>query len=344
MGEMEKETPMQGFRCRNRRQEVSGTFEGTDAFSNSKPPSVGSYGVLLSIVFLIFSITAEAAEGKKLRVVTTILPEYCFVSGVVGDLGDVQNLLPPNIGPHDYQLTPSDYRKIRDADLIVFNGAGLDNWISKAFKGAENSRTLELGAALKTDLIPSAPDVEIEGDHKHAHEHQHGADNPHFWQDPLLAIRCVTNILATVQKIDPAHAADYAKNADAYIARLKQLDAEVAAKVAPVREKPFVTQHDAFPYLVRRYQLHPVGVLEVTPDVPPSPRYLADLAKVIREKQVRVIFADPQSSKRLVNQVAADAKIRVANLGTLESGKISPDAYEKGMRENAETLARELKD
>ena len=94
----------------------------------------------------------------------------------------------------------------------------------------------------------------------------------------------------------------------------------------------------------RRFQLKPVGVLEVTPDVPPSPRYLADLRKVIREKKVGVIFADPQSARRLVNQVAADAKIRVANLNTLESGKVSADAYEKGMRDNAETLARELRE
>jgi ABC-type Zn uptake system ZnuABC Zn-binding protein ZnuA len=77
--------------------------------------------------------------------------------------------------------------------------------------------------------------------------------------------------------------------------------------------------------------------------VPPSPRYLSDLLKVIREKNVPVIFVDPRESQRLAKQVAHDAKIRTAELDTLESGKLDAQGYEEGMRRNAETLARELK-
>lgn len=294
---------------------------------------------------LLLSTSLDGAEPKRLRVVTTIFPVYCFTANVLGLDGDVQNLLPPNVGPHDYQLSPSDLRKLRDSDLVVFNGAGLDNWITKAVSSAGNKHTLELARALKSDIIESSPHLELGDDqhHDHGHNHQHGPGNPHFWLDPQLAIRCVTNILASVQKLDPSRAADYAKNAEAYIARLKALDAEIEKKLSGAKDKPLITQHDAFPYFIRRYGLKLVGVIEATPDVAPSPRYLRDLLKVIREKNVQALFIDPQASPRLARQIAKDAKIRTAELQTLESGPPDPKGYEQGMLRNAETLARELR-
>jgi zinc/manganese transport system substrate-binding protein len=303
---------------------------------------------LLSL-FLSPTNTARAATGadaptttapKKLRVVTTIFPIYCFASGVIGQDGEVQNLLSPNVGPHDYQLSPSDIRKIKEADVVIMNGLGLDNWVTKALEPNKNRRLIVLGDLLpKQDLIVLRPDLDMEGKHKHGHEHEHSPANPHIWLDPQLAIQCVNNISNAVANANPA----YKKNAEACVARLQKLDLTIATELEPFHDKPFVTQHDAFPYLVRRYQLKQVGILEPTPDVPPSPRFLADLLKVIREKNVQVIFNDPRSSPRLAKQIAKDVKIRTAELDTLETGKLDPQGYEQGMRRDAATLARELK-
>ena len=291
-----------------------------------------------------FSTTAAestpTSTPKKFHVVTTIFPIYCFASGVIGSEGEVQNLLPANVEPHDYQLSPSDIRKIKQADLVIVNGLGLDNWVMKALEPNKNRRVISLGSLLnKTNLIDFAADLDLEGEHKHGHEHQHGAANPHIWLDPQLAIECVNIISNAVAAQNPA----CKTNAEAYVARLKQLDSDIATQLAPVRHKAFITQHDAFPYFVRRYQLKQVGVIEVTPDVSPSPRYLSDLLKVIREKNVPVIFTDPRASQRLAKQIAKDTKIHTADLDTLESGKLDPQGYETGMRRNAATLVRELK-
>lgn len=297
---------------------------------------------LFPVLLFVAVASLPAAEGKKLRIVTTILPLYSFASTIIGDKGEVQNLLPPNVGPHDYQLSPSDLRKLREADLVIFNGAGLDNWVAKALGGTEKGRILEMSSLFNAELISAAPDLDLSGEHKHSHDHQHSPSNPHFWLDPQLAIRCVTNISTAAEKLDSANGAVYARNAEAYVARLNVLDREIATKLAPVKDKPFLTQHDAFPYFIRRYNLNLAGVLEPTPDVSPSPRYLADLLKVVREKNVHVLFADPQASQRLPRQVAHDAHIRLGELDTIERGAFRPQAYEEGMRRNAETLAREL--
>jgi zinc/manganese transport system substrate-binding protein len=301
-----------------------------------------TFSALLVQLLLASPFSTKAAEPapKKLHVVTTIFPIYCFASGVIGSEGDVQNLLPPNIEPHDYQLSPSDLRKIKQADVVIMNGLGLDNWVMKALEPNKNRRVISLGSLLnKTNLIDLAADLDLEGEHKHGHEHQHAAFNPHIWLDPQLAIDCVNIISNAVAGQNPA----CKKNAEAYVARLKQLDSDLATQLAPVRNRAFITQHDAFPYFVRRYELKQVGVIEVTPDVSPSPRYLSDLLKVIREKNVPVIFTDPRASQRLAKQIAKDAKIHTADLDTLESGKLDPQGYEQGMRRNAATLARELK-
>lgn len=295
--------------------------------------------VLLIAAVSSCSLAAEATP-KKLRVVTTIFPIYCFAYGVIGNEGEVQNLLPANVGPHDYQLSPSDIRKIKEADVVIINGLDLDNWVMKALEPSKTRRVITLGSSIdKTELIVSPADLELEGKHQHGHEHQHGPANPHVWLDPDLAIQCVNVISNAVASLNPA----FKTNAASYATRLKQLDSEIAEQLQPVRAKPFITQHDAFPYFVRHYQLKQVGIIEPTPDVSPSPRFLADLLKVIREKKVPVIFTDPRASQRLAKQIAKDASIRTAELDTLESGKLDPNGYEQGMRRNAATLARELK-
>ncbi|HUS37264.1 MAG TPA: metal ABC transporter substrate-binding protein [Verrucomicrobiae bacterium] len=311
--------------------------------TNRQRPAVPRFflALLFSVALLtIFLHSSAQPSPKKLRVVTTIFPIYCFASGVIGSEGDVQNLLPPNVGPHDYQLSPSDLRKLKEADVIILNGLALDNWVAKAIDPNKKQKVIVLGDLLKKDqLIVSSTDLDIDGKHAHGHEHQHGPANPHIWLNPQLAAQCVSNIVTAIGGMNPA----YAKNGETYVARLTQLDMDLETQLAPVREKAFITQHDAFPYFVARFKLKQVGILEPTPDVSPSPRFLADLLKVIREKKVQVIFNDPRSSPRLAKQVARDAKIRTAELDTLESGKLDPTGYETGMRRDAAILVRELK-
>src|SRR5690349_15550060 len=162
---------------------------------------------LLGLMTFVNSATAAEATTtpKKLRVVTTIFPIYCFASGVIGSEGQVQNLLPANVGPHDYQLSPSDIRKIKEADVVVINALGLDNWVMKAIDTNKN-RLISLGALLNTtNLIDIPADLDMEGKHQHGHEHQHGPANPHIWLDPQLAMQCVDIISNAVVHLNPAY-------------------------------------------------------------------------------------------------------------------------------------------
>src|SRR6266853_6759197 len=91
-------------------------------------------GRLVLVVFAFCGLgLAPGVEGHTLRVLTSFLPVYCFTANVAGDLAIVENLLPANVEPHDYQFSRKDLQKLTHADLIVVNGLGLEGWLEKAF-------------------------------------------------------------------------------------------------------------------------------------------------------------------------------------------------------------------
>ena len=220
----------------------------------------------------------------------------------------------------------------------------MEDWLAKAMKAAKGSRTATVVEAFagvpKDRLITELPHIHLPGEHGH---HHHDGPNPHLWLDPTLAAHAVTNILAALQKADPKNAAGYAANAARYVERLHVLDRDLAAALAPAKGYRIVTYHHAFPYFTRRYGLDLIGVIEEVPDVEPSPKYLAVLLKVMREKDVKAIFTEPQFSPKLAQRISRDAKIPVAELDTLEIGPLKPTAYEEGLRRNLNTLLKHLK-
>jgi zinc transport system substrate-binding protein len=290
--------------------------------------------------------SVEAAEGK-LRVLTSFMPMYCFAANVAGDLAMVDNLLPANVGPHDYHPVQSDYEKLRRADLFVVNGLKLEEWLDPMVRSRRGKNPLvqvEAAEGLGKQLIREVPHLHLED--AGVEEHSHASDaNPHIWLDPMFAAHAVTNILRAFQKADPPNAEGYARNAAAYIVRIQALHQDYRDALGKARGISIVTYHDAFVYLARRYELKIAGVIEVTPEVTPSLRYQGSLRKAVRSNKVRVIFAEPQFPKRIAEQLSADTGVPLDFLDTLETAAAGPlrlDSYEQSMRANLNVLIRHL--
>ena len=267
---------------------------------------------LLSLLCALAGLhpSLQAAEPRpKIKVLTSFLPMYCLTAQVAGDLVELENLLPANVGPHDYQFAPRDLRKLSSAQIFFINGLGMEDWLAKALKTAKSSTpvtVVEATAGLtKAQLITVVPHIHLPGER--GHDHGTGP-NPHTWLDPRLAAHAVTNILVALQKADPVNAPAYAANAAAAVKRLHQLDEEIGLALGPYHGSRIVTYHHAFPYFTRRYGLALVGVIEEVPNVEPSPKYLAALLKVIREKEVKAIFTEPQFSAKLADRISATPK------------------------------------
>jgi zinc transport system substrate-binding protein len=314
---------------------------------------VRRWAALLSLsAAFVAAVAAQAGESKRLRILTSLPVLYSWAANVAGDRAEVDNLLPADIGPHDFQFRPADVRKLTAADLVIVNGLGIENWLSgmianNAQPGASN-RIVRVSDGLKAELIYHVPDIDLGGTgsgHHHHHDHEAAgeAPNPHTWLDPVFARHGVSNIVAALVRADPEGEATYRVNAARYLDELIRLDGEIRTVVDQLKRKQVVTFHDAFPYFCRRYGLELVGVIEEVPSVEPSPKYLARLINAIRARDVRVIFTEPQFNPRLVERIAKDLDAVVASLDVLETGRPSREFYLEGMRRNLRTLERTLK-
>ena len=282
---------------------------------------------LAFIAILFFAVALSAAERP--RVVTSFLPLYCWTANVAGENATVENLLPARAEPHDYAFTPGDARRLGGAGLIVVNGLGLEPWLPKFLRGSptSNDRVLAIGTGLGGQRIL--------GDA--------ARPNPHVWLDPQLAAYGVSNLALALQRIDPPRAAAYADNARMYLARLDRLDHDIQQSLAGITNRAIVTYHDAFPYFARRYGLEIAGLVEQVPDVNPTPKHLAQLSRMMRARGLRVIWVPVGGRTRLAERIAADLKVELVELDTLETGALSPSAYEERMRANAAVLQKHLK-
>ncbi len=284
----------------------------------------------------------ELEPGQRLQVLTTFFPLYCLAANVAGDAADVKNLLPPGVGPHDYQFTPQDMRTLAGGHVVILNGLGLESWLDRAIANAasgERPRRFEVTSTLREDLIPFSHAGHEDHDHGH---HHHGEHDPHFWLDPRLAAKAAFEIGSYLAERDPANASIYQENAKAYAERLNKLDEELEQRLSGLSDAPFITFHDAFGYLVNRYGLKQAGVVEAVPDVEPSPQDLKKLYETIRESGAKIIFTEPQFSAKLANQIAKDLSLQIGKLDPLETGPFEPEGYEKSMKANADALVRYL--
>jgi len=271
------------------------------------------------LLLLALGISATAADARKLKVLTSFLPVYCFTVNIAGDVAQVDCLLPPGATPHDFQLSRSDVRKFNQADLLIVNGLGAEPWLDKLLEHGADKKTVTMSGELQNT-------------------------NMHIWLDPILAQQAVTNICEALQAADPAHASAYAANAQAFIAKLGDLDRDFREGLAPVKGAPIVTYHDAFWHLANRYGLRVVAVVEEIAEVSPGARHLANLRRLIKTQNVKVIFTDAEHPQNLAERLARDSAVRLAPLYTLENGELTRTAYEAGMRKNLAILKAALID
>jgi zinc transport system substrate-binding protein len=281
---------------------------------------------------------SRAAGPAKLKVLATTLPVYSLAATVAGDTAEVRNLLPPGVEPHDYQLSSRQVRMLGEAQIVLISGLGLESWMEGFLQRDEVKRKVSAvssgmeGEAIRgvTPLLGLVRTEEL------------GTPNPHFWLDPTLAARGVTNILRAFAQADPENAATYATNAARLVGQLEELDADYRRGLGPVTNRPFVTTHDSFAYLARRYHLKLAGVLEIVPDVEPSLRYLDQLSAMIRREKAGVIFVEPRSPSKLAEQLCKDLGIASRELDSIETGPLTATAYLDAMRSNLRSLKEGL--
>lgn len=186
--------------------------------------------------------------------------------------------------PHDYEPSAKDMAKAHDADVFVYHNENMETWVPKAQESWEKGIPNVVEGTKDMILLPGS---EEEGhDHDHGEEGHHHELDPHTWVSPKMAIQEVSNIKDQLVKLYPQKAKVFETNAEKYLNKLKQLDADYTASFKDAKQKSFVTQHAAFGYLALDYGLTQVPIAGLTPEQEPTSSRLAELKEYVQKNGI----------------------------------------------------------
>jgi ABC-type Zn uptake system ZnuABC Zn-binding protein ZnuA len=317
------------------------------------PRSAAIAAALGALALLATGCGSESGgENGQVKVVATTTQVADFVREVGGEAVEVEQILQPNSDPHDYEPRPSDVEAVAGAELVFVSGRGLDDWAEELVSDSGgDARIVDLGA-----LGP----IRVEGEgHAHEHEEDEHADeaghedesrlDPHWWHDPRNVEAAVPGIENALVVADPSRKAEFARNADAYLAELKALDAGIARCIdsVPASQRKLVTDHDAFGYFANRYGIEVVGAVipSQTTQAQASAKDLSELAETIEAENVKAVFPGSSLGAGVAEAIArqtgasADYTLYGDALGPKGSGG---DTYLRMEEANADAVVRGL--
>jgi zinc/manganese transport system substrate-binding protein len=284
----------------------------------------------LWLICLALAVSVTPAHAQQaLNVVASFSILGDFVRNVGGDRVGVTTLVGPNSDVHVYTPAPADAKKIADARLVIINGLGLEGWLPRLVQSAGSK------AAIVTATGGIAP-------------RKLGSDaDPHAWQSVANAKVYVTNIGDALSAADPAGAAVYRANAQAYLAKLDALDREVREAIAqiPRARRKVISTHDAFGYFAAAYGIEFIAPLGVSTESEASARDIAGIITEIRTRKIPAVFLENISDPRLIGRISAETGAKVG--GTLYSDSLTDEkgdapTYIDMVRHNIKALTTAL--
>ncbi len=266
----------------------------------------------------------SGAGEPEPSVIATTTHAADLVRNVAGSHADVKQLLQANSDPHDYEPRPSDARAVAEADLLFRSGGELDEWLGDLLESS--------GADAEVVTLIDAV-------------RRRGGD-PHWWQDPRNAQRAVRAIRDALVAADPEGRRTYARNADAYLARIRRLDAAVedCLKRVPVSRRKLVSTHDSLAYYAQRYDIEVIGTVipSLSTQGQPSAGETRELVETIERERVKAIFTESSVNPRVERAIAEEAGASIGAplwADTLGPEGSSGDTYVKSIAANTRALA-----
>ena len=292
--------------------------------------------VVLALVAAGCGSSSSSTSPGAIDVVVTTTQLGDIVRAIGGDAVNVHQILKPNTDPHDYEPRPKDIQETAGAKLVVTSGDDLDRWMGEVVDNAGGSPTVLDAGAGRPVTVPgedSGPEA--------------SRFDPHWWHDPVNVEYATTRIRDALAQADPGATAAIDRGAEAYLTKVKAMDAGIAKCFAavPVEQRKLVTDHDAFNYFAKRYDIDVVGAVipSQTTQAQPSAGDLAKLVDVIEREDVKAIFPESSINPKLAKAIAREtgATADLALYGDTLGPAGSPGATYLGMEiANADAMVR----
>jgi zinc transport system substrate-binding protein len=278
------------------------------------------FPVMLAVVLsLLLSLSAYA--NKPLTVATSIYPLGLIAEAVVGEYGQVDVLLPNNTSPHHYALKISDRQRLIDADVVLWVGEALENFLAKPIQQ-------QSGVVITAMNLSGIHWPVKKGSHAQHKGHDHGDRDPHLWLNPLNNVVIINALVEYLVQIDSVNAEAYRLNAKKAKVALQQLDQSLMTTIQPLQAVPFIVAHPAYAHFVDRYQLQQIDYIRLTPERATGAKHLFALRQ---QKTARCIFKDYGLPAQKAEQLASELTIPLYSLDPLGVQIASPNKKAGGV-------------
>ena len=292
------------------------------------------------------SKVVEGDNTPKIKVVTTLFPQYDFVNQVGKDAVEVKMLLKPGVESHTYEPTPSDIIDINKADIFLYTGDEMEPWVSKILDSLDSD-------VMIVDLSKNITLDKVE-DHDHEHEDEENEDDhvhsydTHIWTNPLNAMVMVEDIKTALSEVDKTNAMSFETNAKEYLTSLDQLDQDIRDMVKEAKRKEVVFGgRFAFHYFFEEYGLEYVSAYDsCSAETEPSAKVIATIIDKVKEDQIPVIFYEELANPKVAESIGSATGAKTLLLHSCHN--VSTDDYKNGatylslMYQNLENLKEAL--
>ena len=298
--------------------------------------------VIIAFLLQIFVVKQDAKLKEsniplRQTVALSTFPLYDIAKNIAQDKLDIFMILPTGIDAHSYEPNPKQIIKLYKSDLVIYNGASLEPWISKLeFK----NKTINMSKYV--DLIDlshehhHSDEISIEGHHQ----------DPHYWLSITNMQKATKKITQEFINIDAKNKDFYLKNQQMYLVMLSNLDIQYKKNLESCRVREIVTNHNAFSYLAQSYKFEVISLLELSSDAKSDAKKMISIINEIKEHKVSTIFYENFANTKTIEAIAKETKVSTDSLQPLVN--ITADEQEKNlsyediMRENLTKITKAM--
>jgi zinc transport system substrate-binding protein len=254
--------------------------------------------LLIGSIFCLLLISSGCIQNKDeqqgIKIVASFYPLAYFAEEIGGEYVSVTQLIPNNTEIHGWQPSVANIITANQADILIYNGAGLDHWFEEDILTSINQSGKTIIETTKDVQLLENSNEAHEGDHEEEHdEHEHGLYDPHTWICPYIAQQQAEHIYLALIEKDPVHQEYYTQRWNDLEQRFKTIDNAFKNELSSKKKDIIIVNHAAFGYLANRYGFHQHGVIGLSADEQPSASTIASLISIMIEHNISTVYVDP---------------------------------------------------
>lgn len=249
---------------------------------------------LIFIIILFLSACSPKTNSDKIQVITTFYPLAYFTDRIGGDRVEVVNLTENSGDAHHFEPVMQDRIKIEEADMFVYNGLGLEEWVEDVLKSVENDLL----------VVDSSSDMKSE--------------DPHIWLDPVLAKQQAISIYNGLIALDAQNKAFYESNMEALIKEFDDLITQFEDDLVNVDDKTVFIDHLTFYYLQNRFNFKQYSLSGFIPETDPSFHDLDNLIQEIEKQNAGYFLVSENQTEKISDTIKKETDIEVLEYYSME--------------------------